>query len=61
MAAYAGKSSVWMGFRTFLPLPTPITIKKDILLAGNMPAAHLKNKSFLFSVNHEPSIFKNAF
>jgi hypothetical protein len=60
MAAHAGKSSVWMDFRTLLPLPTPQQ-QKDLLLAGNMPAVHLKNKSLLFSVIHEPSIFKDAF
>jgi hypothetical protein len=54
MAAYVEKSSVWMNFRTLLPLATPISIVKDILLAGNMPAAHLKNKPFSFFVIHGP-------
>ena len=53
-AAYAEKSSVWTGFRTLLPLATTISIVKDILLAGNMPAAHLRNKPFLFFVIYGP-------
>ena len=51
MAASAEKSYVWMGFRILLPL-TQIGIVKDILLAGNMPAAHHKNKPLSSFVIH---------
>jgi hypothetical protein len=48
MVAYAEKNYVWMGFRTLLGLPTTISIVKDILLAGNMPAADPGTKPFIF-------------